>query len=103
MFKKTCNLTTISSDRNIWGELQDNEAIQVLHRGHDPKVVISQEYFFHLLTAARAIFSEEFESSVAPQTKEQRRSAAENFFNQTLDVEQCDALEAVAVRKVRAN
>lgn len=56
MFKKTTNLTEISKDRDIWAGITGKDAVQVMHRGNDPKVVISQEYFFHLLAAARIAF-----------------------------------------------
>lgn len=56
MFKKITNLTEISKDREIWAGIRGKDAVQVMHRGNDPKVVISQEYFFHLLAAARLAF-----------------------------------------------
>jgi hypothetical protein len=66
MFKKITNLTEISKDREIWAEIKGQDAVQVMHRGNEPKVVISQDYFFHLLAAARIAFPGDEAASPAP-------------------------------------
>jgi hypothetical protein len=50
MFKKTLNVTELKREINdLLGDLQGNEALQVVHRGKSIKVVITQERYFKLL------------------------------------------------------
>lgn len=50
MFKKTLNVTELKRDINdILGELNGNDALQVVHRGKSIKVIITQERYFKLL------------------------------------------------------
>ena len=77
MFKKTVNLTEMSANRDLWAELSGKESIQVLHRGNDPKVVISQEYFFHLLAAARIAFPSDEAPTPMPSLDEMKAKLKE--------------------------
>jgi hypothetical protein len=50
MFKKTLNVTELKREINdLLGDLQGNDALQVVHRGKSIKVIITQERYFKLL------------------------------------------------------
>jgi hypothetical protein len=50
MFNKTMNLTDLKRNINdVLGELDGDDAIQVVHRGKPIKVVITQEHYLKLL------------------------------------------------------
>ncbi len=49
MFKKTLNFSELKSDPNAVSEMKDGDVFQVFHRGHDVKVMMTQEYFFNLM------------------------------------------------------
>lgn len=49
MFKKTLNLSELKSDFDSVSEMKDGDVFQVFHRGHDVKVIMTQEYFFNLM------------------------------------------------------
>jgi hypothetical protein len=50
MFKQTLNVTELKREINdLLGELQGNDALQVVHRGKSIKVIITQERYFKLL------------------------------------------------------
>ncbi len=50
MFKKTLNFSELKSDPTSISEMQDGEVFQVFHRGQDVKVMMTQEYFFTLMS-----------------------------------------------------
>lgn len=52
MFKNTINATQLKNYGEELSGLRGEEALQVLHRGSEVKVVITQDYFFKLLTLA---------------------------------------------------
>lgn len=72
MFKKTISLTEASRDRDLWSSITNKDAVQVIQKDSDPKVVINQEYFFHLLAAARIAFPSEDPPIPAPSLEEMR-------------------------------
>ena len=49
MFKKTLNFSDLKSDPSSIAELKNDEVVQVFHRGHDVKVVMTQDHFFNLM------------------------------------------------------
>ncbi len=49
MFKKTLNFSDLKSDPTSVSEINDGEVFQIFHRGHDVKVMMTQEYFFNLM------------------------------------------------------
>ena len=51
MFKDVINVTKLKNYNSELAELSGKEAIQVLHRASEVKVVITQSYFFTLLHA----------------------------------------------------
>lgn len=58
MFKKTLNLSDLKSDPSAVGELKNDEVVQVFHRGHEVKVMMTQDHFFNLMARL-----EKFENS----------------------------------------
>lgn len=54
MFKKTLNFSQLKTDVSEISDLKGSEVIQVLHRGHEIKVIMTQEYFFLLQARAEA-------------------------------------------------
>ena len=55
MFKDTINVTKLKAYHTQLAALQKGEAVQVLHRGSEPKVIITQEDFFALMSAMRMV------------------------------------------------
>jgi len=58
MFKKTLNLSQLKREINdLLGDLTGDDALQVVHRGKQIKVIITQEHYFKLLgqLAQRAV------------------------------------------------
>jgi hypothetical protein len=49
MFKKTLNFSALKSDPSILSEMKDGDVFQIVHRGSEIKVVMTQEYFFRLM------------------------------------------------------
>jgi len=50
MFKKTLNLSQLKREINdLLGDLTGDDALQVVHRGKQIKVIITQEHYFKLL------------------------------------------------------
>ena len=49
MFKKTLNFSELKTDPSV-AEMKDGEVLQVFHRGHEVKVIMTQEYFFTLMS-----------------------------------------------------
>ena len=50
MFKKTLNLSELKREINdLLGDLTGDDALQVVHRGKQIKVIITQERYFKLL------------------------------------------------------
>ena len=50
MFKKTLNVTELKREINdLLGDVQGDDALQVVHRGKSIKVIITQERYFRLL------------------------------------------------------
>lgn len=49
MFKKTLNFSELKSDPSAVADLKNDEVVQVFHRGHEVKVVMTQDHFFNLL------------------------------------------------------
>lgn len=77
MFKDKINVTTLKAYNSQLSELKEDEAIQVLHRGSDVKVIITQDRFFELIGVYnRAIGLEA--KPVKPSSKEER---AERFLS----------------------
>ncbi len=58
MFKKTVNFSDLKSDPSSIAELKNDEVVQVFHRGHEVKVVMTQDHFFNLMARL-----EKFENS----------------------------------------
>lgn len=51
MFFKTLNVTKLKENLGTLGEITGRLAMQIIHKGHDIKVVITQERYFELLAA----------------------------------------------------
>lgn len=50
MFKKTLNVTELKREINdLLGDVQGDDALQVVHRGKSIKVIITQERYLRLL------------------------------------------------------
>ena len=49
MFKKTLNFSELKNDPTAVSEMKDSEVIQILHRGSEVKVMMTQEHYFQLL------------------------------------------------------
>ncbi|MFP5385568.1 MAG: hypothetical protein ACLGHN_05775 [Bacteriovoracia bacterium] len=58
MFKKTLNFSDLKSDPSAIAELKNDEVVQVFHRGHEVKVMMTQDHFFNLMARL-----EKFENS----------------------------------------
>ena len=58
MFKKTLNFSDLKSDPSAVAELKNDEVVQVFHRGHEVKVMMTQDHFFNLMARL-----EKFENS----------------------------------------
>lgn len=58
MFKKTLNFSDLKSDPSAVAELKNGEVVQVFHRGHEVKVLMTQDHFFNLMARL-----EKFENS----------------------------------------
>ena len=50
MFKKTLNFSDLKSDPSAISDLKNDEVVQVFHRGHEVKVVMTQDHFFNLMS-----------------------------------------------------
>jgi hypothetical protein len=50
MFKKTLNFSDLKSDPASISELKNEEVVQVFHRGHEVKVIMTQDHFFNLMS-----------------------------------------------------
>lgn len=49
MFKKTLSVCDLKSDASAISELKNDEVIQVFQRGHDVKVIMTQDHYFNLM------------------------------------------------------
>ncbi len=49
MFKKTLNFSDIKSDPSLVSEMSEADVYQIFHRGHDVKVMMTQEHYFKLM------------------------------------------------------
>lgn len=49
MFKKTVNFSDLKSDPSAISDLKNEEVVQVFHRGHEVKVIMTQDHFFNLM------------------------------------------------------
>jgi hypothetical protein len=49
MFKKTVNFSDLKTDPSEVSELKNDEVLQVFHRGHEVKVIMTQNHFFNLM------------------------------------------------------
>lgn len=49
MFKKTLNFSDLKTDASAISELKNDEVVQVFHRGHEVKVIMTQDHFFNLM------------------------------------------------------
>lgn len=49
VFKKTLNFSELKSDPSAVADLKNDEVVQVFHRGHEVKVVMTQDHFFNLI------------------------------------------------------
>ena len=58
MFKKTLNFSDLKSDPSAVAELKNDEVVQIFHRGHEVKVIMTQNHFFNLMARL-----EKFENS----------------------------------------
>jgi hypothetical protein len=58
MFKKTVNFSDLKTDPSAIAELKNGEVVQVFHRGHEVKVIMTQDHFFNLMARL-----EKFENS----------------------------------------
>lgn len=58
MFKKTLNFSDLKTDSTVVAELKNGEVVQVFHRGHEVKVMMTQDHFFNLMARL-----EKFENS----------------------------------------
>lgn len=58
MFKKTLNFSDLKSDPSSIAEMKNEDVIQVFHRGHEVKVIMTQDHFFNLMARL-----EKFESA----------------------------------------
>lgn len=58
MFKKTLNFSDLKSDPSAVAELKNSEVVQIFHRGHEVKVMMTQDHFFNLMARL-----EKFENS----------------------------------------
>lgn len=58
MFKKTLNFSDLKSDPSAVADLNKDEVVQVFHRGHEVKVLMTQDHFFNLMARL-----EKFENS----------------------------------------
>lgn len=48
MFKATINVTDLKSSHSLLADLSGNEAIQLLHRGSEPKVIVTEAEYNRL-------------------------------------------------------
>lgn len=55
MFKKTINFSDLKSDPSSIADLKKDEIVQVFHRGHEVKVVMTQDHFFNLMARLEKI------------------------------------------------
>jgi len=83
MFKKTLNITDLKREINdVLGELQGNDALQVVHRGKSIKVIITQERYFKLLgmidqLSKKAIEEEDLVADTASSRKQRLKKKLE--------------------------
>ena len=49
MYKKTLNFDDINVGKNLFSEIEDGDVYQVIQKGHEVKVVMTQEYYFQLM------------------------------------------------------
>ena len=49
-FKKTVNFSELKSDPSLFSKLKDGEVFQVIHRGSEIKVMMTQEHYLTLMS-----------------------------------------------------
>ena len=49
MFKRILSFEDLKNGTDSFSEIKDGDVFQIFHRGHDVKVVMTQEYFFNLV------------------------------------------------------
>lgn len=49
MFNKTLNFSDLKSDPSLVSEMNETDVYQIFHRGHDVKVMMTQEHYFTLM------------------------------------------------------
>lgn len=49
MFKKTLNFSELKSDPSAVADLKNDDVAQIFHRGHEVKVIMTQDHFFNLM------------------------------------------------------
>ena len=49
IYKKTVNWDEINIGKNLFSEIEDGDVYQIIQKGQDVKVMMTQEYYFHLM------------------------------------------------------
>jgi hypothetical protein len=49
MYKKTVNLDEINIGKNLFSEIEDGDVYQIIQKGQDVKVMMTQEYYFQIM------------------------------------------------------
>ena len=80
MFTKTLKFSDIKSSPETFSEMNDSDVFQIIHRGSEVKVLITQEHYFGLMAkieqlkgnSKRTPFRSDFYEDVSPKrtTKE---------------------------------
>ena len=49
MYKKTVNWDEVNIGKNLLSEIEDGDVYQIIQKGQDVKVMMTQEYYFQLM------------------------------------------------------
>ena len=50
MYKITVNLDEINIGKNLFSEIEDGDVYQIIQKGQDVKVMMTQEYYFQIIS-----------------------------------------------------
>ncbi len=97
MFKKTLNFSELKSDSSSVSGLEDGEVLQIIHRGNEIKVMMTQEYFFAIMAKLE---KSQFNAKSAPHNSDKLLSDFNSKLKKITDILDSDEnLEKVRLKR----
>lgn len=82
VFKDSITATQLKNYGEELSQLAGKEAIQVLHRGAEVKVIITQEFFFHLLATYNTAYPPAEEPRLAQTPRDKAKAKAKGLLKE---------------------